>query len=102
LHIDGRRWHPALGLGLGLVTLCLCYVAFFLGLARCRAENNPHHPATCTPSDNHPGVFGFVAAFLSLAIFLFSLTALPPKVLVVLAGLVIAAYVAWGLSVWVT
>ena len=87
---------------MGLLTLCLCYVAFFFGLARCRAENNPHHPATCTPSDHHPGVLGFVAAYLSLAIFLFSLTSVPPKVLKGLAGLVAAGYLGWALSVWVT
>lgn len=43
-----------------------------------------------------------VAAFLSLAIFLFSLTALPRNVLVLLAGLVGALYVGWAFSVRVT
>jgi hypothetical protein len=43
-----------------------------------------------------------VAAFVSLAIFLFSLTAIPPKLLVALAGLVTALYIGWAFSVWVT
>lgn len=91
-----------MGLRIALATLCLCSVAFFFGLAGCRAENDPHHPATCTPSDSHPGAFMFVAAFLSLAIFLFSLTSLPPRVLKVLGGLVTACYVSWAVSVAVT
>jgi len=98
-HIDRRRWHPALGLGVALATLCLCTVAFFSGLAGCRAENDPHHPTTCTPSDQHPGAFMFVAAFMSLAIFLFSLTSLPPRILKVLGGLVAACYVGWAISI---
>jgi hypothetical protein len=85
-----------------LATLSLCSVSLFFVLAGCRAENDPHHPATCTPSDHHPGAFMFVAAFMSLAIFLFSLTHLPPKVLVVLGGLVTAFYVGWAFSVAVT
>ena len=85
-----------------MATLCLCSVAFFFGLAGCRAENEPHHPATCTPSDQHPGALMFVAAFISLAIFLFSLTSLPPRVLKALGGLVTACYVGWALSVAVT
>jgi hypothetical protein len=100
--MDGRRWHPALGLGVAVATLCLCFVGFFFGLAGCRAENDPHHPATCMPSDRHPGVFIFVAASISLAIFLFSLTSLPPRILKVLGGLVAACYVGWALSVAVT
>jgi hypothetical protein len=43
-----------------------------------------------------------VPAFLSFAIFLFSLTPLPPRVLVVLGGLVVGFYVAWFISVAVT
>ena len=91
-----------MGLGIALGTLCLSSVAFFIGLAGCRAENDPHHPATCTPSDRYPGAFFFVAAFLSFAIFLFSLTSLPPRVLKVLGGLVTAFYVGWAISVAVT
>lgn len=102
MHIDGRRWHPALGLGVALATLSLCSVAFFIGLAGCRAENNPHHPATCTPSDDHPGAFMFVAAFMSLAIFLFSLTSVTPRVLKGFGGLVTVLYVAWAVSVAVS
>lgn len=102
LQIDGRRWHPGLGLGVALATLFLCSIAFFFGLAGCRAENQSHHPATCAPSDNHPGAFMFIAAFMSLAIFLFSLTSLPPRVLKVLGGLVAACYVGWALSVALT
>lgn len=85
-----------------MATLCLCFVAFFFGLAGCRAENDPHHPATCTPSDHHPGAFMFVAAFMSLAIFLFSLTSLPPRVFKVVGGLVAACYVGWAVSVALT
>lgn len=99
LDLDGRRWHPALGLGVAFATLCLCTVAFFFGLAGCRAENTSHHPTACTPSDNHPGAFMFVAALMSLAIFLFSLTSLPSRVLKVLGGLVAACYVGWAISV---
>ena len=99
LRIEGRRRHLALGLGVGLATLFLCYVAFFFGQTRCDAEHNPHHPATCTLDGNQPTVLMPVAAFLSLAIFLFSLTTLPPKVLVLLAGLVGALYVGWAFSV---
>ena len=85
-----------------MVTLSLCSVAFFFGLTGCRAENDPHHPAACTPSDDHPGAFMFVAAFMSLAIFLFSLTALPPRTLKVFGGLVAACYIGWALSVPLT
>lgn len=85
-----------------MATLLLCSVAFFFGLAGCRAENQSHHPATCTPSDHHPGAFMFVAAFMSLAIFLFSLTSLPSRVLIALGGLVTACYVGWAFSVGVT
>lgn len=85
-----------------MATLSLCSVAFFFGLAGCRAENDPHHPATCTPSDDHPGAFMFVAALMSLAIFLFSLTSLPPRVLKLLGGLVAACYVGWAFSIAVT
>lgn len=99
MHIDGRRWHPAVGLGVALATLCVSTVAFFFGLAGCRAENNPHHPATCAPSDNHPGAFMFIAAFTSLAIFLFSLTSLPPRLVKALGGLVSIVYVGWAVSV---
>jgi hypothetical protein len=111
MHIDGRRWHPALGLGVALATLSLCSVAFFIGLAGCRAENKPHHPATCTPSDDHPGAFMFVAAFMSLAIFLFSLTFVLPGsssgargvlALKALGGLVAVFYVGWAISVAVS
>ena len=90
-----------MGLGVGLATLLLCYVAFFFGQTRCDAENT-HYPATCTLNGNQPTVLVPVAAFLSLAIFLFSLTAIPPRLLVVLAALVTALYVAWAFSVWVT
>jgi hypothetical protein len=90
-----------LGLGVGLATLFLCYVAFFFGQTRCDAENNPHHPATCTLNGNQPTVLVPVAAYVSLAIFLFSLTPLPPKVMVALAGVVTSLYVVWALSVWV-
>jgi len=41
----------------------------------------------------------FVAAFVSLAIFLFSLTSIPPKVLKAFGGLVAAAYVGWVIAV---
>lgn len=99
LPIDGRRWHPALGLGVALATLCLSSVAFFFGLAGCRAENDPHHPAACAPSDHHPGALMFLAAFLSLAIFLFGLTSLRPRVLKVLGGSVVACYVGWVIAV---
>jgi hypothetical protein len=85
-----------------LATLSLCSAAFFIGLAGCRAENDPHHPATCTPSDGHPGAFMFVAAFMSLAIFLFSLTSLPPRVIKALGGLVTVFYVGWAVSVAVS
>ncbi|HEY3550903.1 MAG TPA: hypothetical protein VGK69_07615 [Gaiellaceae bacterium] len=44
----------------------------------------------------------FVAAFVSLAIFLFSLTSLPPGILKVLGGVVTACYVGWALSIAVT
>jgi hypothetical protein len=44
-------------------------------------------------------VFPFVPAYLSLAIFLFSLTTLPPRVFVALGGLVAAFYVGWLISV---
>lgn len=91
-----------MGLEVALTTLCLCSVAFFFGLSGCRTENDPHHPATCTPSDTHPGAFVFVAAFMSFAIFLFSLTSLPPTVLKVLGVLVTACYVGWAFSVAVT
>jgi hypothetical protein len=84
------------------MTLCLSSVAFFFGLAGCRKENDPHYPATCAPGDHHPDAFMFVAAFFSLAIFLFSLTPLPPRVLKVLGGLVTACYVGWAFSVAVT
>lgn len=79
LRIEGRRRYPALGLGVGLATLFLCYVAFFFGQTRCDAEHNPHHPATCTLDGNQPTVLMPVAAFLSLAIFLFSLTTLSSR-----------------------
>lgn len=85
-----------------MTTLCLCSIAFFFGLAGCRAENDPHHPAACTPSDRHAGALMFVAAFMSLAIFLFGLTALPPRVIKVLGGLVAACYVGWALAVAMT
>ena len=102
LHIDGGRRHPALGLGVGFATLVLCYVAFFFGQTRCDAENNPHDPATCTLSGNQPTVLVPVAAFLSLAIFLFSLTAIPPKLLVAFSAVVTALYIGWAFFVWVT
>ena len=88
-----------LGLGVALATLCLCCVAFFFVLAGCRAENDPHHPTACTPSDHHPGASIFVAAFVSLAIFLFSLTSIPPRVLKALGGLIVACYVGWVIAV---
>jgi hypothetical protein len=88
-----------LGLGVALATLCVCSVAFFFGLAGCRAENNPHHPAACTPSDHHPGAFMFVAGFVSLGIFLFSLTSVPPRVTKALGGLVAACYVGGVIAV---
>jgi hypothetical protein len=50
----------------------------------------------------YPSVFPFVPAFLSLAIFLFSLTPLPPRALVVLGALVAAFYVGWLLSIMAT
>jgi hypothetical protein len=100
--IDARRWHPALGLGVAVATLTVCSGAFFFGLAGCRAENTAHHPAACTPGDNHPGAFVFLAAFMSLAIFLFSLTSLPPKVLKAVGGLVTVVYVGWAVSVAVS
>ena len=84
------------------MTLLVCSVAFLIGLAGCRAENNPHHPATCTPSDDHPGAFMSVAAFMSLAIFLFSLTSFPPKVLKALGGVVTVVYIGWAVSVAVS
>jgi len=86
----------------GFATLCLCYVAFFFGETRCDAENSPHRPAACTLNGNQPTVLVPVAAFLSLAIFLFSLTALPPRILVVFAGLISALHTSWAFSVWLT
>jgi hypothetical protein len=41
----------------------------------------------------------FIAAFVSLAIFLFSLTPVPPRVLKALGGLVVACYVGWVIAV---
>lgn len=41
----------------------------------------------------------FVAAYMSLAIFLFSLTCLPPRVLKALGGVVSAVYVGRAVSV---
>ena len=82
-----------------MATLCLCSVAFFFGLETCRAENQPHHPAACTPRDHHPGAFLFVAAFVSLAIFLFGLTSVPPRILKALGGLAAACYVGWLIAV---
>jgi hypothetical protein len=86
-----------------VVTLGLCYLAFFFGQTRCDAENTesiPNHPATCTLSDHQPILR--VAVYLSLAIFLCSLTRLPQRALVALGGLVTLAYVGWAISVWVT
>jgi hypothetical protein len=102
LHIEGRRRHPGLGLGVALATLCLSYVALFWGQVGCNAENSTHTPATCSLIPRGPSVFPFVPAFLSLAIFLFSLTPLPPRVLVVGGGLVATFYVGWLLSLMMT
>jgi hypothetical protein len=85
-----------------LATLCLSYVALFWAALGCNAENTSRTPATCSLIPRYPSVFPFVPAFLSLAIFLFGLTPLPPRVLVVLGGLVVAFYVGWLLSVMVT
>jgi len=102
LHIEARRRHPGLGLGVAIATLFLSYVALFWGALGCNAENTIHTPATCTLIPHYPSVFPFIPAFLSLAIFLFSFTPLPPKVLKALGGLVAAFYVGWLLSVMVT
>jgi len=85
-----------------LATLFLSYFALVWGGLGCNAENTTHTPATCSLIPRYPSVFPFVPAFLSLAIFLFSLTPLPPRLLVVLGGLVAAFYVGWLLSVAVT
>jgi len=77
-----------------LATLFLSYVALIWGGLGCNAENTAHTPATCSLIPRDPSVFPFVPAFLSLAIFLFSLTPLPPRVLVGLGGLVATFYVA--------
>lgn len=67
-----------------------------------RGRNTTHTPATCALIPRYPSVFPFIPAFLSLAIFLFSFTPLPRKVLVVSGGLVVAFYVGWLFSIAVT
>jgi hypothetical protein len=90
------------GLGVALATLFLSYVALFWGGLGCNAENTSHTPATCTLIPRYPSVFPFVPAYLSLAIFLFGLTPLPARVLVILGGLVATFYVGWLISVALT
>jgi hypothetical protein len=102
LDIEAARRHPGLGLGVALATLFLSYIALFWGKLGCNAENSTHTAATCSLIPRYPSVFPFVPAFLSLAIFLFSLTPLPPKALVVLGGLVSTFYLGWLLSLMVT
>jgi hypothetical protein len=102
LYIEARRRHPGLGLGVALATLFLSYVALFWGELGCKAENSTHTPSTCSLVPRYPSVFPFVPAFLSLAIFLFSLTPLPPRALVVVGGLVTTFYVGWFLSLMMT
>ena len=102
LPIEARRRHPGLGLGVALATLCVSYVALFWGGLGCNAENTTHTPATCSLIPRYPSVFPFVPAFLSLAIFLFSFTPVPPRVLVVSGGLVATFYVGWLLSLMLT
>lgn len=87
---------------MAVTTLCVSYVALFWGGLGCNAENTTHTPATCSLIPRYPSVFPFVPAFLSLAIFLFSLTPLPPRALVVLGALVAAFYVGWLLSIMAT
>lgn len=87
---------------MALATLFVSYVALFWGGLGCNAENTPHTPATCSLIPRYPSVFPFLPAFLSLAIFLTSLTPLPPRVLAALGGLVATFYVGWLVSVAVT
>jgi hypothetical protein len=101
--MEQRRRQPGVGIGVALATLFLSYVALFWGEGLgCNAENTSHTPATCTLIPRHPSVFPFIPVYLSLAIFLFSLTPLPSRVLVVLGGLVATFYVGWLISVTVT
>jgi hypothetical protein len=100
--IDDRTRHPVLGLALGMATLLVCAVAFFVSLAGCRAENQTHYPAACPLADHHPGTLVFVAVVLSLAIFVVGLTHVPRRVLTALAGLGALLYVGYAFSVAVT
>ena len=79
----------------------MSYLALIWGGLGCNAENT-HTPATCSLIPRYPSVFPFVPAFLSLTIFLFSLTPLPPRVLAVLGGLVATFYVGLLLSLMMT
>ena len=87
---------------MALATLFLSYAALVFGGLGCNEENTTHTPSTCALIPRDPSVFPFVPAYLSLAIFLFSLTPVPPRVLKVLGGLVAAFYVGWTLFVMVT
>jgi hypothetical protein len=103
LYIEARTRHPGLGLGVAVATICLSYVALFWGVLDCQTENTTHTPAACTLVPGPGSSSGFlVPAFLSLWIFLFSLTPLSPRALVVLGGLVVTFYVGLLLSLFVT
>jgi hypothetical protein len=101
-HIDGRIGHLVLGFVLGMATLCLSIVAFFVSLAGCRAENQTHYPAACPAADHHPGSLVFLAVALSLAVFILSLARVSRKVPIGLAGFVVMLYVGYAFAVAVT
>jgi hypothetical protein len=94
--------HPLLGFSAGLTVLLVGVLSFGVTLLRCRAENQRHHPAACSLSDQHPSAFLAATVALSLAIASLGLIRMRTTRLLLLAGLLAGAYVAYAVVVFTT
>ena len=97
-----RKRHFLIGVSTGATVFVVSTLVFDLMLTRCRAENQSHHPALCSPSDRHPTVLFFGMLAVSFVIAALGLTRLQAKAIWLLAGVLAAAYATYGLLVWTT
>jgi hypothetical protein len=97
-----RTRQVLIGVSAGAIVLVATTLLFGLTLLRCRAENQSHHPALCSPSDRHPNVLFFGAVVVSLVIAGLSLTRLQTRAIRLVSGIATATYAVYVILVFTT
>jgi hypothetical protein len=97
-----RTGHVLIGVSAGATVLVASTLLFGPTLLRCRAENQTHHPALCSPSDRHPNVLFFGAAAVSLVIAAAGLPRFQARAIRLVARIATVTYAVFVLLVFTT